>query len=272
MLRRALIAFVCVASAAGLLLGPGLTPAAAAPVKYAALGDSYSSGVGTRSYFSASGACHRSPFAYPEIIAHRLGWQLAFAACADAKAGDVLNHQLGALSRDTQRVSITIGGNDAGFGPVIKACIPAPNPFPVTCSSHIAAANAFISNKLPGILDHLFATIHSRAPHALVAVVGYPHLFVAGGAQCGPLDPFDHDQVKLNHTADLLAGVMGARARAHGFLFVDVRTAFASHEICSGHEWLNGPSNPQMESFHPNRQGQAAYAALVESDFSAPHH
>ena len=249
---------------AALLLG--MTPAAAAPTRYAALGDSYSSGVGTRSYFPSSGACDRSPFAYPEIIAHRLGWQLAFAACADAKTGDVLRNQLGALTASTQRVSISIGGNDAGFGPVIQSCV---LPLPLTCSRHIAAADSFITHQLPGLLDRVFAAIHSRAPHALVAVVGYPRLFVPTSGRCGALPP---DQVKINHTADILAGVMGARAHAHGFLFVDVRGPFTGHAICSGSEWLNGLSLPLMESFHPNRRGQAAYADLVESDFSAPHH
>jgi hypothetical protein len=261
-LRLALLA--CIGPGAALLLGP--TPAAAAPTRYAALGDSYSSGVGTRAYFPASGACHRSPFAHPEIIAHRLGWQLAFAACANAKTGDVLNGQLNALNGATQFVSISIGGNDASFGPVIQSCV---QPLPFTCSRHIAAADAFIGHQLPGLLDHLFAAIRARAPHALVAVVGYPRLFVPTSGRCGALPP---DQVKLNHTGDLLAGVTGARAHAHGFLFVDVRGPFTGHAICSGSEWLNGLSLPLIESFHPNRVGQAAYADLVQSDFSAPHH
>jgi len=261
-LRLALLA--CAGAAAALLLG--LTPAAAQPTQYAALGDSYSSGVGTRAYDPASGDCDRSPFAYPELIAHRLGWHLSFAACADARIGDVLSHQLGALSGSTQFVSISIGGNDAGFGPVIQSCV---LPLPLTCSRHIAGADDLIATRLPGLLDHLFATIRARAPHALVAVVGYPRLFVPTSGRCAALPA---DQVKLNHTGDLLAGVMGARARAHGFLYVDVRSAFTGHAICSASEWLNGLSLPLMESFHPNREGQAAYADLVQSDFSAPHH
>lgn len=264
-----LVFLACIASSAALLLGLTQAAAAPAPPKYAALGDSYSSGVGTRSYFASSGACHRSPFAYPETIAHRLGWQLSFAACANARIGDVLAHQLGALHNDTEFVSISIGGNDAGFGAVIKACTP---PLPVTCSRNIAAANAFITHQLPGQLDHLFTVIRQHAPHAHVAVVGYPRLFAARGARCGALDPFAADQVKLNHTGDLLDQEMGARAHAHGFLFVDVRVAFTGHAVCSRDEWVNGPSLPTMESYHPNRQGQAAYAELVESDFSAPHH
>jgi hypothetical protein len=244
---------------------PGITPAAAQPTLYAALGDSYSSGVGTRTYDPASGACDRSPFSYPELIAQRLGWQLAFTACADAKTGDVLSGQLGALSAATQFVSVTIGGNDAGFGSVIKSCAV---PFPVTCSSHIATADTFIAGQLPGLLDNLYSTIRAHAPHAVVAVVGYPRLFVPTSGLCNTLLP--GDQVKLNHTADLLAGAIGARAQAHGFLFVDARTAFTGHAICSGSEWLNGLSLPLMESFHPNREGQAAYAGLVQSALLAP--
>ena len=244
----------------------GLTPAAAAPPQYAALGDSYSSGVGTRAYIASSGACKRSTFAYPEIVAHRLGWQLHFTACANAEIRDVLGNQLGALNGSTQHVTISIGGNDAGFGSVITSCIV---PLPVTCSRHITAADNFISHTLPGQLDHLFAVIRAHAPHAQVAVVGYPRLFIPTAGRCFALHS---DQVKLNATGDLLDGVLAGRAHAHGFLFVDPREAFTGHAICSRSEWLNGLSMPLGESFHPNRTGQVAYADLVESDFSAPHH
>lgn len=49
-----------------------------------------------------------------------------------------------------------------------------------------------------------------------------------------------------------------------GFTYVDARSAFNSHEVCSSSEWLNGLSNPTSESFHPNVQGQAEFAALIE--------
>src|SRR6266496_3984243 len=48
-----------------LLTLAGVTQAQAAAGPYTALGDSYSSGVGTRNYYADSGSCYRGPAAYP---------------------------------------------------------------------------------------------------------------------------------------------------------------------------------------------------------------
>ena len=55
-----------VAIAASLAL---VTPAQAAGAYYVALGDSYSSGTGTGTYYSDSGSCKRSQYAYPALWA-----------------------------------------------------------------------------------------------------------------------------------------------------------------------------------------------------------
>ena len=65
------------------------------------------------------------------------------------------------------------------------------------------------------------------------------------------------EQAELNRTADPLASVTAARAAAHGFRFADPRTPFTSHAICDDVEWINGLSNPVLESYHPNSTGQA---------------
>src|SRR5882757_10007142 len=89
--------------------------------KYVALGDSYSSGTGTRTYFDSG--CQRSVYAYPYLLSQqRPNTQLTFAACSGAKTGDVLNNQVSSLTADTKIVTITIGGNDAGFSSVITEC------------------------------------------------------------------------------------------------------------------------------------------------------
>ena len=55
-----------------------------------------------------------------------------------------------------------------------------------------------------------------------------------------------------------------ARARAHGFTFVDPRVPFDGHAVCQDDdEWINGLSNPTGESYHPNDEGHDAYADLV---------
>lgn len=231
-------------------------PAAhATAVGYTALGDSYSAGVGTRTYY-ANDACHRSPLAYPVLDAARLGAPLSFAACGGATVSSVLSGQLASLTADTGYVTITVGGNDAGFSSVINQCA---KPWPYTCTNNINAANAYIRNTLPGTLDNLYAQIHTRAPNARVVVVGYPRLF--NGQQCNLLSRISpQEQSALNATADLLDTTIAGRAAAHGFRFLDPRTPWTHHAICDDAEWLNGLSNPTSESYHPNRTGQASYA------------
>ncbi|MDT7710984.1 MAG: hypothetical protein QOG20_6591, partial [Pseudonocardiales bacterium] len=70
---KRLLVITAVALAGFVLAAPAALAVPAAPSVdrsgYAALGDSYSSGVGTRVYQPSSGACQRSPLAYPSLAA-----------------------------------------------------------------------------------------------------------------------------------------------------------------------------------------------------------
>ena len=99
---------------AGLLAAATSLPASAAGSAYVALGDSYSSGVGTRSYLNDGTSCQRSVYAYPSLIASAKGYALNFRACSGATVADVTNTQLSALSASTAYVTMSVGGNDAG--------------------------------------------------------------------------------------------------------------------------------------------------------------
>jgi lysophospholipase L1-like esterase len=229
---------------------------------YVALGDSYSSGTGTRDY-SFDATCQRGPYAYPALISvDRPNTTLTFKACSGAKTGDVLANQVQALSTSTNIVTITIGGNDAGFANVITKCA---EPWPVSCDGDITNAQTYISNTLPGKLDSVYSNISSRAPNATVVVLGYPRLFM--GVDCNALTFFSSSEMtRLNQTADLLASVTKARAQAHGFWFKDAIPPFTGHAVCSSSEWLNGLSNPISDSYHPNRSGhKLGYEPLVRA-------
>jgi lysophospholipase L1-like esterase len=236
-------------------------PAASAMAQpYVALGDSYSSGVGTRVYYNDGTSCERSPDAYGPLISSARGYTLSFQACSGAKTTDVNSNQLGTLSSSTNLVTITIGGNDAGFSTVILNCAA----YYFTCDSAISSANSFIQNQLPGLLDTTYGDIRSHAPNAHVVVLGYPHLFTSDGKTCNFNALTSTHEKELNNTGDLLDGVISARAAAHGFTYVDPRSAFLPHEVCSSSEWLNGQSNPLSESYHPNISGQAEFTTLIE--------
>jgi lysophospholipase L1-like esterase len=234
--------------------------ASAAAERYVALGDSYSSGTGTRTYFDSG--CQRSVYSYPYLLSQqRANTQLVFAACSGAKTGDVLNNQVSQLSAATGIVTITVGGNDAGFSSVITEC--AKPEWASVCDTRVNSAKSYISNTLPGQLNNVYSQIKSRSPSARVVVLGYPRLFM--GVDCNGGTWFDSDDmVMLNQTADLLNSVLSGRAAAYGFTFKNPTSAFTGHAVCSSTEWLNGLSNPTGESYHPNRTGHSSgYLPLV---------
>ena len=100
-------------------------PAHAAATSYVALGDSYSSGVGTRSYISDGTSCQRSVYAYPALIAAAQGYALNFRACSGATVADVTSTQLGALARAPP----TCRSRSAATTPASPTCSPsAPSP------------------------------------------------------------------------------------------------------------------------------------------------
>jgi lysophospholipase L1-like esterase len=246
------------AIAAAVLIAP---PVQAAAPAYTALGDSYSSGVGTREYYPDSGSCQRSPHAYPVLGAARLGAALTFAACGGARVPDVLNGQLGSLNANTSYVTVSIGGNDLGWSSVIVQCA---KPWPYTCWGQIDTAEAFIRNTLPGLLDQLYGRIRQLAPNARVVAVGYPRIF--NGRECNAIARISPgEQSRLNAAADLLATTTAARAAAHGVVFADARGPFTGHAVCDSSEWINGSSWPLGESYHPNKSGQSGYAGFVEA-------
>lgn len=244
------------------LLAAGLAaPAASASAapQYVALGDSYSAGVGSRVFYEET--CYRSPDAYPPLIATARGYSLSFEACSGATTREVIEKQLGPLSSSTGLVTITIGGNDAGFSEVMISCAL----FYFTCQESIEEADYFIRNTLPGLLNTTYSDIRARATKAQVVVLGYPHLFTAGGATCNFNALTSEHEKELNTTANILDKVISERAAAHGFTFVDPRNDFEAHEICSSSEWLNGQSWPLRESYHPNQAGYRAFESLIEA-------
>ena len=244
---------------APLLISP--PGASAAAGSYVALGDSYSSGVGTGAYIDDGSSCQRSVYAYPSLIAAAKGYALNFRACGGANVPDITSGQLSALSTSTNYVTISVGGNDAGFSDVLTECaLPA---WASDCAGSVQTAQNYINNTLPASLSTLYASIKSKAPNAKVVTAGYPRLFNGEDCNAGTFFSPD-DESRLNATADLINSRISAAASAKGFGFVNPTNAFVGHAICDSPEWINGLSNPVSESFHPNRAGQASgYTPLI---------
>jgi lysophospholipase L1-like esterase len=248
--RMAVIAF-----AAGLVTAVASLPAGATPaVNYVALGDSYSSGLGAGDYISSSGSCDRSYDAYPEQ------WDdtqspasFVSVACSGATTADVLSSQVSALSARTTLVSITIGGNDAGFSHVMETCVLLPTS---SCLSAVSAAESFVATQLPGKLDNTLRAIRAHALAARVVVLGYPDLYdLSRSSTCIGLST--QDRTALNQGADDLDRALQTAAAANGDTFADVRGQFAGHEICDSASWLHSVDIFAISSsYHLTAAGQ----------------
>lgn len=232
--------------------------AQAMATKYVALGDSYSSGTGTRTFYESS--CQRSVYAYPYLLheAHPT-WTFVDAACSGATTSSLLSSQVSSVTSETNWVTYTIGGNDAGFSNVITEC--AMPSWASDCNGAIDEAQSIIKNTLPARLDQVNNAIKSRAPSAKVIVLDYPRLF--NGEDCNAFTWFSpSEETRLNETADMLKNTISAAATRAGsnFVFRDVIPAFIGHAVCDGGsgsstEWINGLSNPTSESYHPKVAG-----------------
>jgi len=249
--RRALVAALGAVTA----LVVASAPAQAAAPSYVALGDSYSSGTGTRTYIADGTSCQRSVYAYPSLLASAKGYALTFRACSGATVADVTNTQLSALTASTAYVTISVGGNDAGFADVLTEC--AQPAWMSNCNGAIDTAQSVIRSTLPSRLATLYAAIRARSPQAKVTVVGYPRIF--DGEDCNALTWFSPDEEsRLNATADLVNSVTAQKAAAAGFSFANPTSRFVGHAVCDSPEWINGLSSPITESYHPKTTGHAS--------------
>ena len=184
--------------------------AAAADQEYVALGDSYSSGTGTGEYYNEP--CKRSNRSFAQIIdRERPNTKVVLAACSGAETGDVLRNQLGALGATTRWVTITIGGNDAGFARVVAEC--AKPRWAGRCGERITEARHFIKRALPERLTSVYEAIGRQAPNATAVVLSYPRLFKGEDCDAGTFFS-EREMERLNDTAELLRDKTSRYARA----------------------------------------------------------
>jgi hypothetical protein len=122
--------------------------ATSAPVSYVALGDSYSAGQGNPPFIPGTDGitggvedfCHRSQNdAYPEVLGRAYGITPKFYACSGAVTDSITSKPWNGLDNfgpneipqiqepgvdpTASLVTMTIGGNDAGFATALQICI-----------------------------------------------------------------------------------------------------------------------------------------------------
>lgn len=290
-------------------------PTAASPIgaAYAAFGDSYSAGEGTDHYLPGTdvpglNVCHRSTSAYSQVLAAQLkAASTAFAACSGAVTADLFapnnNHNAEAdgtlepaqlcqpqpvdgvascgtarppaLGPETTVVTLTIGGNDAGFARVVESCVFGKagrysvglpgrrcryDPVTIDRTLHRIAALAGQGQAVSPYgsdiqsLSSVLAAVHAVAPDAQVYIAGYPRVFqppsdddcVVGAVTRGasttiPLKVGAADARALDDAATALNATIATTAAAAGrwATYVDPTPVFAGHGICTGSPWIN---------------------------------
>ncbi len=234
---------------------------------FVALGDSYAAGLGAGNYNSDANCRQSLDGGYPQLFAKQQTTpfgKVTDASCAGAVINDVRYEQLDALSDTTGVVTLTVGGNDAGWTTSVQECLFADDK---ACAASVEQNIGKAKSTLPAALDDLYESIRSKAPNAKVYVLGYPHLVAQpgeSGVTCQQLG--DARREALNEGADDLVELIKGRVEAQqGFVFVDVREAFRGHEACTKEPWIHSVGADLAESFHPNADGYQAYLKALLS-------
>jgi lysophospholipase L1-like esterase len=253
-MKRFLQVLLPVAAAIALVVPFGI--AHAATTNYVALGDSYSSGVGTN-HFDLSSSCKRSSLAYPALVAKAKGYTLNFQACSGATTTDIINNQVAALNTGTNLVTVTAGGNDLGFTSLLETCTL------TNCVSSINSTITAANTTLAAKLDAMDTQIKADAPNANVIVLGYPRLF---SGTC--LSAFGISSAEVTASNNLVAAIENVtqtEARKYGFTYKSAVAQFTNHGVCASSAWLNGLNLGSLtDSYHPTATGYSSgYAPLV---------
>lgn len=266
-----------------------LAPSAAsasptAGLNYVAIGDSYAAGYGLTPYTGTPIAgCQQSTQNYPHLLATELGMNLTDVSCSGAVTAHVIDTaqtkpadqgggtaapQVSALSASTNVVTVTIGGNDAGFSDIIANCAAQDRTGPVLGKNRdFSSSNCqseFVVNGVDTLANHIqttvaellsrtYSAIRAAAPNAKVFVVGYPAIMPdaahtpAGGCYSAALTwpspispkfgknrlPFtDVDVPYIASIVTTLNATIAQQAAAAGFSYVDTESGSLAKSAC----------------------------------------
>jgi lysophospholipase L1-like esterase len=282
--RATRISRLLVSVLSAMLLIALAVPAAQAlgsPLRYVALGDSYSaaSGVLPPDLF-APPECLRSVRNYPHVIAADTGAQLKDVTCGAAETSHFFEAQypgvapqLDALKPDTQLVTMTIGGNDSGvFIDTILACGTAGlsslgqgSP----CKDRYGSSFEDTINTVtyPSLVKSLDA-VRTKAPAARVAILGYPWIMPASGGCFTKMPIAQGDVPYVRGIQATLNDAVRRAAIATASTYVDFSAASNGHDACKplGVRWIEPVlqgTNPVI--VHPNALGESEMAARTMS-------
>lgn len=281
-IRRLLLSVI---GAIFLALAAPVSQAASSPLRYVALGDSYSAASGVLPLDLSAPQCLRSVRNYPHVIASSTGAQLKDVTCGAAETGDFFESQypgtapqLDALRQDTQLVTMTIGGNDSGvFIDTILACGTAGlstlgQGSPCRDRYGSSFEDTINSTTYPSLVKALNA-VRTKAPAARVAILGYPWIMPASGGCFTKMPIAQGDVPYVRGIQTTLNDAVRRAAAATGSTYVNFNAVSDGHDACQplGVRWIEPVlqgTNPVI--VHPNALGESEMAAQTMTVLGLP--
>ncbi|RYP14778.1 hypothetical protein DL765_006134 [Monosporascus sp. GIB2] len=193
---------------------------------WASLGDSFAAGPGAGPPFDElPGDCFRNNGSYPVQLHEDFPfgsnvWQ--FLACTGDVVDNMVNDWIPSLNEDQQVLTVSIGGNDLGFGKILRACVFKPGgPISDDCDTTIEATYTYLDNEFENTLRKGYDAIFDKIPRDYkrkVFITLYPSFFAEKTEWCnsqsmgiipGYKPLLDNDlRHKLNILADRVRDVM----------------------------------------------------------------
>lgn len=253
--------------------------------RYVALGSSMAAGpgIGPRATGSPWRAM-RSERNYPHLVAARLGLDLVDVTYSGATTANILAEpqhgsapQIQSLNGSERLVTITIGGNDVGYVPLLFAAtlpgvlLRVPLIGPALRALLDPAARERALDGVATSLREVGAAVRGRCPRARVMFVDYLTLLPPAGIPAPPLSEPIADLAR--HIAARLECLTAAAADETGCEVVAASHASRDHHAWSRVPWTTGagsflPGRPKP--FHPNAAGMSAVADLVVGRVARP--
>jgi lysophospholipase L1-like esterase len=247
------------------------------PLRYVALGDSYSAASGVLPPDpTAAPQCLRSTSNYPHVIAAATGAQLTDVTCGGADTGDYFEPQydgvapqLDAVGPDAELITMTIGGNDSGVfinsllqcGQAGVSTLGQGSP----CKDRYGSSfeDTIRGTTYPSLVRALQA-VRAAAPDAEVAILGYPWILPRTGGCFDRMPVAEGDVPYLRGIQTTLNDAVKRAAAATGVTYVNMNKVAEGHDACQpiGVRWIEPVlqgTNPVV--VHPNALGEQQMAA-----------
>ena len=253
------------------------TPAPETYPNYVALGDSYAAMGSTADEVPESGVCRRSATNYPSLLATEADDRietLTDVTCGGAVLPDLMTEQhpgvppqLDALGEETDLVTVSIGGNDIGFGRIVECVAQAAfvGGGQADCAEQLADETDSTLAELGSSLDDIHDEIARRSPDATVVATQYLPMLPRDGT-CPFIDGIRADDREwLADLTDEVNDVVAEAAERAGHLTVLPETDVDRSGCAAPDErWVDFTGGETGSvPMHPTAAGQQAMAEAV---------